>query len=66
MLISHVFFCCLWIFFSKSAISKQKKIRKNIRVLNSLDPAQAQHFVMPDLGPNCLQRLSADKIKKRQ
>ena len=29
-------------------------------MLNSLDPDQAQHFVVPDLGPNCLQRLSAD------
>ena len=27
-----------------------------IRVLNSLDPDQARHFVGPDLGPNCLQR----------
>ena len=27
---------------------------------NSLDPDQARHFVRPDLGPNCLQRLSAD------
>ena len=26
---------------------------------NSLDPDQAKHFVRPDLGPNCLQRLSA-------
>ena len=31
-----------------------------IRVSNSLDLDQAQHFVGPDLGPNCLQRLSAD------
>ena len=31
-----------------------------IRVSNSLDPDQAQHFVGPNLGPNCLQRLSAD------
>ena len=30
------------------------------RVSNSLDPDQAHHFVRPDLGPNCLQRLSAD------
>ena len=29
---------------------------------NSLDPDQAQHCVGPDLGPNCLQRLSADDI----
>ena len=27
---------------------------------NSLDPDQAQHFVGPDLGLNCLQMLSAD------
>ena len=27
---------------------------------NSLDPDQARHSVRPDLGPNCLQRLSAD------
>ena len=31
-----------------------------IRVSNSLDPDQAGHFFRPDLGPNCLQRLSAD------
>ena len=27
---------------------------------NSLDSDQVRHFVGPDLGPNCLQRLSAD------
>ena len=27
---------------------------------NSLYPDQTRHFVGPDLGPNCLQRLSAD------
>ena len=31
-----------------------------IRVSNSMDPDQARHFVRPDLGPNCLQRFSAD------
>ena len=31
-----------------------------IRVLHSLDPDQARHIVEPDLGPNCLQKLSAD------
>ena len=31
-----------------------------IRVSNSLDPDQDQHYVGPDLGPNCFQRLSAD------
>ena len=27
---------------------------------NSLDPDQDYHSVSPDLGPNCLKRLSAD------
>ena len=27
---------------------------------NSLDPDQDRHSVIPDLGPNCLQRLTAD------
>ena len=31
------------------------------RVSNSLDPDQARHFVRPDLGSNCLQKLSAGK-----
>ena len=32
---------------------------------NSLDPDQARHFVGPELGPNYLQMLSADKTSKR-
>ena len=28
--------------------------------LNRVDPDRARRFVGPDLGPNCLQRLSAD------
>ena len=35
-----------------------------VRVSNILDPDRAQHFVGPDLGPNCLQRLSADIVGK--
>ena len=31
-----------------------------IKVSNSLDTDQAQHFVGPELYPNCLQRLSTD------
>ena len=41
-------------FFSKNSF------RNTIRVSNSLDQDQDQHFVGPDLGPICLQRLSAD------
>ena len=37
-----------------------------MRVSNILDPDQSQHFVGPDLGPNCLQRLSADDTSKQR
>ena len=33
---------------------------------NGLDPDQAQHCVGPDLGTNCLQKLSADDIRRQQ
>ena len=33
---------------------------------NSLDPDQARHYVGPDLGPHCLQRLSADDNSKQR
>ena len=48
--------CCC---FSNSTFFKNS-FRNIIWVSNSLDPDQARHFVRPDLGPNCLQRLSAD------
>ena len=32
----------------------------------SLDPDQARHSVGPDLGPNCLQRLSADGTRRQR
>ena len=31
-----------------------------LSVSNSLDPDKAKHFVGPDLGPKCLQKLSVD------
>ena len=31
---------------------------------NSLDPDQARHFVGPDLGPNSLQKISADHTSR--
>ena len=37
----------------------KNSFRNNIRVSNSFDPDQDRHSVGPDLGPNCLQRLSA-------
>ena len=53
-----MFFCHL-IFFHNQLFSKNY-FRNTIRVSNSLDPDQARQNVGPDLGPNCLQRLSAD------
>ena len=32
---------------------------------NRLDPDQARHLVGPDLGPNCLQSLSADDSSRQ-
>ena len=57
-------FCCLLIF-SESAFLKNS-FKNTIRVSNSLDLDQARHFVGPDLGPNCLQRLSADDTSRQR
>ena len=45
--------------FSKLTFLKNS-FRNTIGVSNGLDPDQDGHVVGPDLGPNCLQRLSAD------
>ena len=37
-----------------------------IRLSNSLDPDQAQQFVGPDLGLNCLQKLLSDDTSRRK
>ena len=46
-------------FFSKLNFSKNS-FRKYIRVSKSLDPDQDKYSVGPDLGPNCLERLSTE------
>ena len=51
------------IIFSKST-SSNFFFRNTIRMSNSLDPDQARNFVGTDLGPNCLQRLSADDTSR--
>ena len=50
-------FCCCLLNFIKLYFFK-KFIRNTIRASNGLDPDQDGHFVSPDLGQNCLQRLS--------
>ena len=45
-------FCCHRLL----TLLKKTSFRNTIRVSNNLDPDQAQHFVRPDHGPNCLKR----------
>ena len=53
-------FAC-WVTVLLKSTFSQKSDWNTIRVANSLDPDQAQPNVGPDLGPNCLKRLSVDK-----
>ena len=45
---------------TKVKCRRKHSFRNTIRVSNSLDPDQNRHSIRPDLGLNCLQRLSAD------
>ena len=60
-------FCCLLTFIKINFL--KNSLRNTVKVSNGLNPDQDQHFVGPDLGPICLQRLSAeekvDAIKER-
>ena len=56
---------CRLLKFSKSTFSKNS-FRYTGRVSNSLDSDQARHIVGPDLGPNCLQRLSTDDTSRQR
>ena len=50
--------------FFKIIFSSKNCFRNSIRVSNRMDPDQDQHCVGPDLGPNCLQKLSDDKSNR--
>ena len=54
-------FCCRLLNFFKNNILNNS-FRNTVRVSNGLDPDQDRHFVRSDLGPNCLQRLSAEDM----
>ena len=47
-------------FFFKIIVVFKNSLRNTISMSTSLDPDQARRIVGPDLGPNCLPRLSAD------
>ena len=51
--------CCLLTFFKIIFFSKYS-FKITIRVSYCLDLDLYQHYVSPDLGPNCLGRLSGD------
>ena len=53
-------------YFQKLNFSKKHLFRNTIKLSNSLDPDQAQHFVEPDLGLNSLQRLSAGDTSRER
>ena len=56
MLGNFHFFCLLLILFN---LTSKDSSRNTLRMSSSLDRDNAQHLVGPDLGPNCLQMLSA-------
>ena len=59
--INAVFWAILHAFLSSAVLFQNQLLRKIIsESANSLDPVQARHSVRPDLGPNYLQKLSAD------
>ena len=57
---------CHKLFFSFKINFFEKFFQELPSVSNSLNPDQARHFVGPDLGPNCLQKLSVDDIKRHR
>ena len=62
LVILHAF-CRLLIFF-RNQLFQENTFRNTIRFSNSLDPDQARQFVVSDLDPNCLQKLSADDASR--
>ena len=57
-------FCHLLVFLKVNFL--KNSFWNTFRVSNSLDPDQARHFFGPDLGPNCLQSLSADDTSRQK
>ena len=52
--------------FIQNQLFREKIFQKYIRVSNSLNHDQVRRFVGHDLGPNCLQRLSADDTRMQR
>ena len=56
----YVFYLSFAEFFYSNFTFSISFFTNTIRVSNRLDPDKGQHFIGPDLGANCFQRLSAD------
>ena len=56
--------CCRLLTFFKINF-KKKSFTSTIRLSNGLDPDEERPSVGPDLGPNCLQRISEDDNGRR-
>ena len=52
-------------FLSSADFFRKNSLRNTILMSYNLDPDQAQRFIGPDLGSNCLPRLSADDTGKQ-
>ena len=50
--------------FFQNQLFRKNSLMNTIRVSNSFNPDQTLHFVGPGLGPNCLQKLSADDTSR--
>ena len=48
------------------ALFLKNSFSNTISLSNSLDPDQARQNVGPDLGPNCMPRLSADDTSRQR
>ena len=48
--------------FFQNQLFQKNSFRNTISVSNGLVPDQARHFVRPNLGPNCLYRLTTDDL----
>ena len=58
---------CSLLIFSKSTLIIFKQLFQEYDQCHTvLDPDQARHSVGPDLGPNCLQRLSAEELAGKE
>ena len=54
----YIFIVICGFFLRKKDFSSETSFINTIRMSNRLDPHQDRRFVGPDLGSNCLQRLS--------